>query len=313
MIRIGYDLFSIHKEDIYFFLQFIKKKKLRLLHLRHQDDMYYAYIPTYQRYTLKTFDKPLYYHQTIGMLKYVLFLSKQYLNIIGVVCFMASVIACSHFIFDIQIIGTLPKVNQSLKRELKEYDIQKYSTLKSYEQLNDILSGLKTIYKNDVEYMNVYQIGSVFHVEYTKRKQDVLEKDDYRNLYAKKDGLIAYLDVDSGMIQVKPNDYVKKGDLLVENTFQSTSNETKITAVKGEVYAYTFNQYEASVPNKNQDQGDAFYHLLLNIRAKLPTDAIIDKENVLQISKTRSKITLKMHYTLLENIAIKGEKDEESR
>ncbi|MFR6100410.1 MAG: hypothetical protein ACLUIS_10300 [Longibaculum sp.] len=52
--------------------------------------------------------------------------------------------------------------------------------------------------------------------------------------------------------------------------------------------------------------------MLLSIRSSLPSDAIIDKENVLQITKTRSKITLKMHYTLLEDIAVKGEGNEES-
>ena len=119
--------------------------------------------------------------------------------------------------------------------------------------------------------------------------------------------MIASFDVDSGLIQVKKNDYVKKGDLLVENTIISTQNEIKIIPVKGHVYAYTFNQFEASIQNVNQDQGEVFYQLLLSIRAKLPTDAIIDKENVLQMTKTRSKITLKVHYTLLEDIAVKGE------
>lgn len=188
-----------------------------------------------------------------------------------------------------------------------------FQPLKSYERLNEILSHLKTVYKDDVEYMNVYQRGSVFHVEYTKRKQDTIEKENYQNIYAKKDGLIAYMDVDSGMIKVKANDYVQKGDLLIENTITSTNNELHFIPVKGQVYAYTFNQYEASVKNVNQDQGEVFYQLLLSIRSQLPTDAIIDKENVLQMTKTRSKITLKMHYTLLEDIAIKGEKNEESQ
>ena len=64
--------------------------------------------------------------------------------------------------------------------------------------------------------------------------------------------------------------------------------------------------------NVNQDQGEAFYQLLLKIRSQLPANAIIDKENVLQMSKTSSKIILKMHYTLIEDIAIKGETDEGS-
>lgn len=311
MMKIGYDLYCIDAKCIFLLLRFVKEKKIKLLHLRLKDDMYFFYIPTYQRMYLKVFDQPHYYIKTIGAFKYILFLSKQYLNIIGVICFMASVIISSYFIFDIQIIGTMPSVNEKMVQELKNEHIDRFTPLKSYQRLNEILSLLKTNYKNDVEYINVYQVGSVFHVEYTKRIQDEIEKEDYRNLYASKDGLISTFDVDSGMIKVEKNDYVKKGDLLVENTIVSTSEETKIIPVKGHVYAYTFNQYEASVNNVNQDQGDVFYQLLLSIRAKLPADAIIDKENVLQMTKSRSKITLKMHYTLIEDIAVKGEPNEE--
>lgn len=312
MINVGYDLYSIDSDFIYLLLRFTKQKKIKLLHLRLKDDMYFFYVPTYQRYIFKTFDQPVTYISTIGLLKYILFLSKQYLNVLGVICFVVSVMACSYFIFDIEIIGTMPQVNQQMIADLKKEHVYIFSSLKSYERLNEILTNLKTVYKNDVEYINVYQVGSVFHVEYTKRKQDQVEKANYQNLYAKKDGLIVSFDVDSGLIQVKKNDYVKKGDLLVENTIISTQNDTKIIPVKGHVFAYTFNQYEASVKNVDQDQGDVFYQLLLAIRAKLPTDAMIDKENVLQMTKTRSKITLKVHYTLLEDIAIKGETNEEN-
>ncbi len=313
MFSVGYDYCCIEKDNIYDLLKYAKNKKVKLLHLRYKNDLYFFYIPTYQRYLLKSFQYSYAYIQTIGLMKYVLFLSRQYLNILGVLCFMLSAICCSYFIFDIQIIGTLPQVNTSLIKELKKEKVDLFQPLKSYERLNEILSHLKTVYKDDVEYMNVYQRGSVFHVEYTKRKQDTIEKENYQNIYAKKDGLIAYMDVDSGMIKVKANDYVQKGDLLIENTITSTNHELLFIPVKGLVYAYTFYQYEASVKNVNQDQGEVFYQLLLSIRSQLPTDAIIDKENVLQMTKTRSKITLKMHYTLLEDIAIKGEKNEESQ
>ncbi|MDE6953973.1 MAG: sporulation protein YqfD [Erysipelotrichales bacterium] len=294
------------------FLKFVKSKRIKVFHIRYKEGMYMFYIPTYQRFLLRHFEGEIYYHQTIGLLKYVLYLSKQYMNIIGVMFFFISVIISSYFIFDIEIIGTLPKVNQAMEKELKTLNVEKFTFLKSYERMNEILTSLKTTYKNDVEYINVYQVGSVFHVEYTKRKQEQLEKEEYQNLYAKKDGMIAYFDVDSGMIKVKQNDYVKKGDLLVENTLISTSEETKIIPVKGKVYAYTFNQYEASITNHNQDKGEAFYHLLLLIRSQLPANAKIDKENVLQMKRTRSKITLKMHYTLLEDISVKGESNEGS-
>jgi similar to stage IV sporulation protein len=312
MMSIGYDLYEVEEHAIFLLLRFAKQKKIKILHLRKKADMYSFYIPTYQRYIFKTFDQPYTYLKTIGLLKYVLFLSKQYLNILGVICFLGSVIASSYFIFDIEIIGTMPSVNQQMITDLKKEKVNLFSPLKSYERLNEILADFKTIYKDHVEYMSVYQVGSVFHVEYTKRKQEQIEKDDFRNLYAKKDGMIASFDVESGLIQVKKNDYVKKGDLLVSNTIISTQNQTKIIPVKGHVYAYTFNQYEASVKNVKQDQAEVFYQLLLSIRSRLPADAVIDKENVLQMTKTRSKITLKVHYTLLEDIAIKGEENEES-
>lgn len=278
MFSVGYDYCCIEKDNIYDLLKYAKNKKVKLLHLRYKNDLYFFYIPTYQRYLLKSFQYSYAYIQTIGLMKYVLFLSRQYLNILGVLCFMLSAICCSYFIFDIQIIGTLPQVNTSLIKELKKEKVDLFQPLKSYERLNEILSHLKTVYKDDVEYMNVYQRGSVFHVEYTKRKQDTIEKENYQNIYAKKDGLIAYMDVDSGMIKVKANDYVQKGDLLIENTITSTNNELHFIPVKGQVYAYTFNQYEASVKNVNQDQGEVFtsycFRFVLNYQ---PTLLLIKK------------------------------------
>ena len=61
-----------------------------------------------------------------------------------------------------------------------------------------------------------------------------------------------------------------------------------------------------------QDHGDVFYQLLLKIRSQIPAGAYIDKENVLQMTRNRSKITLKVHYTLIEDIAVKGENNEEN-
>ncbi len=227
------------------------------------------------------------------------------LNMIGLISFIGMILLCNHLILNIKIIGIVPDTNTRLYQTLYEEGITSYTFLKNYEELNDVLSLLKNTFSNDIEYINLYQTGSVLYVEYTKRQQDTVIEDDYRNIYASKDGLIAYFDIDSGFIEVDINDYVLKGDLLVNNEIISTTNETKIIPVKGHVYAYTYNDYEESIDNHNQDYADAFYELLLKIRSKIPTDAIIDKENVLQINKTSSTITLKMHYTLLEDIGTK--------
>lgn len=311
-MKIGYDYYCIEDVLIYNLFIYAKKKNLKLLHIQKYENQFRFYVPVYQRYILKKWQYPYQYIKTIGLFKYFFFLSKQYLNLVGLFFFFATLYLSSHLIFDFQIEGTLPQTNQDIQETLEKENIQLMKPLLSYEALNDLLLKLKDLYKDEVEYINVYQTGSVFHVEYTKRKQESVKENDYRNLYANQDGMIESMDVKSGMIVVKKNDYVKKGDLLVENTIVSTQNQTKIIPVEGRVFAYTFHQYEVSIKNVKQDRAESFYQLLLKIRSQLPADAVIDKENVLQMTNTRSKITLKMHYTLIENIAVKGEQNEEN-
>ena len=303
-MKLGYDLYCIDEMDLLSLLNYAKSKKLRIYHLRKKDNEYYFYILSFQSFFWKECHIPMEYIKTIGLFKYVLYLKgiQSFMVIAG---FVLGLLCFSHLIFAVDIQGTMTSLNQDIYHYLDENNISIGHFLNDYEQLNDLLVKMKDKYKDKVEYLNIYQKGSVFFVEYTKKQQDVLEEDDFKNLYASKDGMIESFDVDSGNIVVKRLDYVKKGDLLVENTLIATDNTVKIIPVKGHVYAYTFNQYEASIKNSSQDQSEAFYHLSLLIRSQLPCDVVISKENVLQMEKTRSKIVLRMHYTLLEDIAKK--------
>ena len=308
-MHLGYDFCSVSDKYILHLFQYAQLHSMQLLHLKKHHQRYYFYIPSYQRIVLRKFEYLYEYHGTIGLMKYIYYLFHDLLRCIGITGFLLTLWLCTQFVFKIDIKGDLKEVNISMLHTLKTADIAKYRPKMSYESLNDVLGILKKTYKQDLEYVNVYQNGGVFHVEYTKRNQDHIEKENYQNLIANQDGMIYMLDVDSGVTQVKKNDYVKKGDLLIENTIISTQNQTHIIPVKGKVYAYTFHQYSASI-SPIEDQGEAFYHLLLKIRSQIPTGAQIDKENVLQMEHSRSKITLKMHYTLIEDIAVKGEHNE---
>lgn len=305
-MKMGYDLYYIDVNHLLELLSYVKSKHLKILHLRKHENYYCFYIPSFQRYQWNDCHITMEYIKTIGFFKYLLFL-KGIQSMIVIAGFMIGLFCFTQMIFSFEIKGTLPSLNNQMSTYLKDQHITLYTKKRSYEQLNDILNQMKGLYKKEIEYLNVYQRGSVFFIEYTKKQKEEQSKDDFRNIYALKDGMIESFDVDSGMIKVKRLDYVKKGDLLVENTLVSTDEKSKIIPVKGHVYAYTFNQYQASVKNKNQDQSDVFYQLLLLIRANIPVDAKISRENVLQIERTRSKITLTMHYTLLEDIAMKKE------
>lgn len=305
-MKLGYDLYCIEEEELLTLLKYTKQKKLRIYHLRKKDECYFFYTASLQSFLWRDCQIPMEYIKTVGIFKYFLYLrgvqSMMVISgfIIGLLCF-------THMIFFVDIQGTIPTLNKDISLYLSQNNINTFYLLNDYEELNDLLVKMKDRYREKVEYLNIYQKGSVFFVEYTKKQQDTLEENDFKNIYAAKDGMIESFDIDSGNVVVKRLDYVKKGDLLVENSLVATDDTVKIIPVKGHVYAYTFNQYEASINNTDQDQSSAFYHLLLLIRSQIPTDAKISKENVLQIERTRSKIILKMHYTLLEDIAVKKE------
>ena len=172
MLKMGYDYYCIDESLIYHLLIFARDHKLQLSHFQKHDHQFYFYLPVYQRYYFKKWTYPYHYIKTEGLLKYIFLLSRQHLNFIGVLFFFISLFMSSYLIFDIQIDGTLPQVNQSIKETLEKENITFLKPLQSYEHLNDLLLQLKDLYKDQIEYMNIYQTGSVFHVEYTKRKQD---------------------------------------------------------------------------------------------------------------------------------------------
>ena len=308
----GYDLYSINKELFYDFLLICKNAKLRLYQIYKKDDVIYFYIPIYQRYLIHKLNLPIQYIKSKGILSYfMLFLYKKY-STIFLLSFFVSFVLNTMLIMDVRIVGTNQKLNQSIMNNIKQYDIDLFKKKISYEKLNDILIDMKLAYKDDIEYLSLYQKGGIFYVEYIPFKKEFVNEESFSNIYAASDGLINYIDVDSGVVKVKINDYVKKGDLLVENYVMSTQNILSIMPVKAKIYAYTFHQYTATKNSKHNDYVELFYELLLSIRSKINTGAQIDVEKVLQMDRSHSTITLKMHYTLIEDIAVEGELNEEN-
>ena len=306
------DYYKLDIHYFYDFLKYCKKHNVKLYRIDIKNEYVYFYAPIYQRYRINQFDIHVIRMKSIGIVSYLLFAFINTKKITFMISFVLFFMFCSNCILDVRIIGNHNKINISLLERLKEYDISFFMFKKSYLELNEIMLELKQYYSHDIEYLNLYYRGNVFYVEYLPQHKKNIESDNYQNLYASQDGLIKSIHLDNGVCKVKVNDYVKKGDLLVENYVVSTQNESLIIPVKGEIYAYTFKQYTAKKKFLKEDDVQLFYELLLSIRSKIPSGVKIDVEKVLQIDRTHSTITLKMHYTLIENIAIEGESREEN-
>ena len=287
-MKFGYDLYEVVSNDILSLLKIFKDEHITVFQLNKVDDYTYRfYLPIYQRLLVKKYHLKII--KSVGILYYLLLLFYRKLSIIGVISFVLTVLLCNQYIFKVEIIGNNPSTTRLVNEVLNENGVGVGSRKNSYTQLN------------------VYQEGSTLFVKYTNSVGASRVKKNFENIYASKDGIIESIDVSSGNVMVKVNDYVKKGDLLVSNTVTSTSGVDKIIETQGIIKAYTYIDYEASIDKNKFDDGEAFSYLLYSIRCKLGIIDKIDRENVLDYGIIGNKRVLKMQYVLIEDIASKKE------
>ena len=305
-MKLGYDLCEVVSDDIIGLLKLFKDDHLTVFQLTKIDDSTYRfYLPIYQRFLVRK------YHLTViksvGILYYLILLFYRKLSLVGAISFIVTVLVCNQFIFSVEIIGNNPHTTKLVNQVLIDNHVGTGDKKRSYQQLNDIYDDLKASFKGKIDYLNIYQEGGVLFVKYTNSVGAKKVEKNFENIYACKDGVIQKIDVSSGNILVKLNQYVKKGEMLVSNTITSTNGADKIIETSGVIKAYTYTTYEASVDKKKMDEGDAFSYLLHTIRSKLGTIDKIDREKVLSYGIIGNKRVLKMQYIMIEDIAAKKE------
>lgn len=288
----GYDEIIIETTDLLFFLKQVNKYHLQLFNLKQiKPDTYCFYVPVYQRY--KTIALKLKINKSVGILHYLLLLFKPK-QLFFTLSFIITLMIIPNYLYQTKVKGPIPTINQELKTIIKP------NTKKlSYQQINKLYDKIK--HKYPIDYLNLYMQGSTLHIEYTKaikNKRTVLKYQDY---IARRDGIIAKIDVLSGNILVKRNQYVKKGDILISHEIIDTNGNSKIIPTSGIIEAYTYQGIKAS------SEIDDFAYLLFKIRSQLPKDVKINKEKVISYGIIEGKYVLKMEYVFIENIAIREE------
>lgn len=299
-MKLGYDYYELECYDIVYWLKRFKNNQVTVINLKQvKSDVYRFYIPIYQRHKVKEF--PLVFIKSIGLIHYLLIMFKPN-NMIVIISSVLIITFLNTRINKIEVVGNNPTFNQTLKQYLNDNDIKVWHSLLDYQQINQLYNKIKDKYLDTVNYLNIYQEGTNFIVEYTPVKKNQTTQLSYRSLVASKTGIITKIDVSQGNVLVQENDYVDKGAILVSNTIISTNDKTKIIPTKGKVYAYCVEDYTCTLPSNNKDD-EVFARMLLNIRSRIPKDSVIDKEIVLKYGINKDKVELKMRYVFITNIA----------
>lgn len=211
-------------------------------------------------------------------------------------------------IWKIEISGDYNQIENVLKEELKKHNLFVGNYYPSNYRLKEIEDDISLYLTKDIEFIELRRSGAIISLRYQKRRTAVTLPEKRTNLYATKDGMIRYFNVQSGVKMVKEYDYVRKGDLLVSDVVESSDGDLINVGTLGSVFANTFYVIDVEIERNNEDEAVVFSKMLdkakLKIGSYLSKNEKIEKENVLKYSIDENKGMMKVYYMLLEDITI---------
>ena len=200
----------------------------------------------------------------LGVYKYLNFLIRYLYIFLFIILGISINVFLSRIIFSIDVVHSNSKIREIIYNDLEKFGIKKYSFKVNYSEKEKIISKILELEKNDLEWLEIEEVGTKYIVKVEQRKIN-LEDDicNYRHIIAKKDAMIRSIYSSSGEVVKKKYDYVKKGDVLISGFIY---NKDKIMAkrcasgvVLGEVW-YKVNlelpkeYYEEKVTGKKKSK-----------------------------------------------------------
>lgn len=174
----------------------------------------------------------------------------------------------SNIIFDIKIIYNNTKINNIIKKELYNNGIKKYKFIKSYDKKEEIKEKILDKYKENIEWLEIERIGTKYIVRLEERKINNPKSNmNYRDIIAKKNGIIKYIECEQGEIIKEKETYVNKGDVIISGTIKNNDEIKNIVSSKGKVLAETWYIVDLKYPyNYKEEIKTKKYKDLINIK-----------------------------------------------
>lgn len=169
----------------------------------------------------------------------------------------------THVIFDVEVIHSNKDIRNLLLNELKAEGIKKLSFKKSYNEISKIKEKILNKYPDKIEWLEIEEIGTKYTVRVEERtivKEE--ESNTPRNIIAAKDGVLKKVIAEKGDIVKDMNDYVKKGDMIVNGKLIFNEKVTGKVRAEGKAYAevwyvtkteYPFATYTETETGKTKD------------------------------------------------------------
>jgi len=187
----------------------------------------------------------------IGIYKIKKEIKKNMLFITSIVFGIIIFLILSNIIIKVNIIHSDSKIREMLTDALKERGVFNLTFKKSYDEYENIIESIKNEYKDKIEWLEIDVDGMVLNVRVEERILNETTKNySTCHIVASKSGIIQNILTKKGVAEVKINDYVNTGDILINGMVKLNEEVKNNVCADGEVYAEVWYTIKASIPLK---------------------------------------------------------------
>ncbi len=194
-------------------------------------------------------------------------LKKNNLIITGIIFAVIIFFILSNLIVKINIIHEDSTLRELIRESLKEAGVTPLSFKKSYDEYEAIIENIKEEYKDQIEWLEIDIEGMVINVRVEERIiKEYVEDDSTCHIVASKSGIIKSITTKRGVSEVSINDYVSKGDILINGNIKLNEEIKESVCANGSVYAEVWYNVNANIPlteTQETDTGKMRYNVMI--------------------------------------------------
>ena len=194
-------------------------------------------------------------------------LKKNNLFIIGIIFATIIFLILSNVIVKINVIHENSHLRELIMDSLKKEGVTPLSFKKSYDEYEKIIAKIKEEYKDKIEWLEIDVEGMVINVRVEERIMNDNEKDySTCHIVASKSGIVKSITTKKGVSLIGINDYVEKGEILINGSIMLNDEIKANVCASGEVYAEVWYNVKATLPMTEEikkDTGKMRYNFMI--------------------------------------------------
>ena len=178
----------------------------------------------------------------------------------------------SRMIFSIEVVHTDKSIRNKMLSELENYGLKIHAFKKNYDEVQNIKEQILTNHKDDIEWLEIENIGTKYIVRLEERKiKNNEESNEKRHVIASKNAIIKKIEAENGEIVKEINSYVNAGDIIISGNITLNEQVKNTVSASGHVYGEVWYKVKVDYPlaySEKHETGNSQKRLVFNFLNK---------------------------------------------